>query len=142
MPRAIESSLGAGLIPCLHLAVIAWDHSRPAMVVSRSSNREWRLAWLLKLPPVTTYARMWPREVFDRLVVSNGKKRTLAKTLDILTKPGVYILYRDGVPYYIGSLTERVVDSGNMLGTLRVATTTSGTSFHSLLSKTKTSETK
>jgi len=50
----------------------------------------------------SSYARMWPREVFDRLVVSNGKWRTLAKTLNILTKPGVYILYRDGVPYYIG----------------------------------------
>ena len=55
-----------------------------------------------KAPLVASYARMWPREVFDRLVVSNGKKRTLAKTLNILTKPGVYILFRDAVPYYIG----------------------------------------
>jgi hypothetical protein len=41
-------------------------------------------------------------QVFDRVIVSNGKNRSLAKTLDILTKSGVYILYQDGVPYYIG----------------------------------------
>jgi hypothetical protein len=46
---------------------------------------------------------MWPREVFDRLVEHKGKKKKmLARTLVILTKPGIYILYRDGVPYYIG----------------------------------------
>ena len=49
---------------------------------------------------------MWPREVFDRLVPVRGKRTsTLAKTLDILKKPGIYILYRDGVPYYIGKAT-------------------------------------
>jgi hypothetical protein len=58
-----------------------------------------------KTPLVASYARMWPREVFDRVVSVNGKKRTLAKTLDILKKPGIYILYRDGVPYYIGKAT-------------------------------------
>jgi len=57
-----------------------------------------------KVPLVASYARMWPREVFDRFVPVPGKKkrRSLAKTLDILTRPGVYVLYRDGVPYYIG----------------------------------------
>jgi len=45
---------------------------------------------------------MWPREVFDRLVCVEGRKRALAKPLDIVNKPGIYILYRDGVPYYIG----------------------------------------
>jgi len=38
--------------------------------------------------------RMWPREVFDY----NG----IADKLDMLAKPGVYVLYRDDVPYYIG----------------------------------------
>jgi len=30
----------------------------------------------------------------------------LARTLDILKKPGIYILYQDGVPYYIGKATK------------------------------------
>jgi hypothetical protein len=58
-----------------------------------------------KVPMVSSYARMWPREVFDRLVTDKGRPRTLARTLDILKKPGVYILYRDGLPYYIGKST-------------------------------------
>src|SRR5438105_4226830 len=41
------------------------------------------------------YARMWPREIFDR-------ERSLARGLEILIKPGVYVLYRDDMPYYIG----------------------------------------
>lgn len=57
-------------------------------------------------PLVTSYARMWPREIFDRLVDVGGRTRTLAKHLEILKKPGVYILYRDGVPYYIGKATK------------------------------------
>ena len=62
-----------------------------------------------KTPLVTSYARMWPREVFDRDVSVKDpprRKLTLARTLDILKKPGVYILYRDGVPYYIGKATK------------------------------------
>jgi hypothetical protein len=61
-----------------------------------------------KTPLVTAYARMWPREVFDRLVPVEGHKRhkrMLARTLEILTKPGIYILYQDGIPYYIGKAT-------------------------------------
>jgi len=48
--------------------------------------------------------RMWPREVFDAMVdTDGGGKRLLARVLDeYLQKPGVYILYRDDVPYYIG----------------------------------------
>jgi hypothetical protein len=59
-------------------------------------------------PLVMSYARMWPREVFDRLISVEGvrKRRSLARTLDILKRPGVYILYRDGVPYYIGKATK------------------------------------
>jgi hypothetical protein len=50
---------------------------------------------------------MWPREVFDTTVETDtGRKRLLARTLDtILQKPGVYILYRDDVPHYIGQAT-------------------------------------
>jgi len=56
------------------------------------------------------YARMWPREVFFRFpaLKSAGTKRkiALAKDLDFLEKPGVYILYRDDEPYYIGQATK------------------------------------
>src|SRR5882724_9847259 len=59
------------------------------------------------------YARMWPRDVSYRLADNEKKKGTqkkgkssaklLFRTIELLTKPGVYVLYRDGgVPYYIG----------------------------------------
>jgi hypothetical protein len=65
----------------------------------------------LKVP--FKYARMWPREVFyrrlpnPRAVVGSKKSpaaRTqwLYKTMDLLAQPGVYVLYLDGVPYYVG----------------------------------------
>ncbi len=52
---------------------------------------------------VEKYARLWPREVFDYRISNPGKKpRYLAKRLEVLQNPGVYVLYRDDVPYYIG----------------------------------------
>jgi hypothetical protein len=53
---------------------------------------------------------MWPREVFYRFVEKEkgmekeGKKgsRLLFRQIPLLTKPGVYVLYRDTEPYYIG----------------------------------------
>jgi|SRR5271170_8128434 len=52
---------------------------------------------------VREYASMWPREVFDRTeLVDGGKEVAVRRHLPILEKPGVYILYRDDVPYYIG----------------------------------------
>lgn len=53
---------------------------------------------------VSAYARMWPREIFD-CVIPNGngnRKQALAKSLEFLKGPGVYVLYRDDVPYYVG----------------------------------------
>ena len=44
---------------------------------------------------------MWPREIFDRMDAMGGNK-LLAKKLDMLSKPGLYILYRDEDPHYIG----------------------------------------
>ena len=41
---------------------------------------------------------MWPREVFD-IVEGNRLHETLKETLKC---PGVYVLYRDDQPYYIG----------------------------------------
>ena len=63
----------------------------------------------LKVP--FKYARMWPREVFYRRLpkpkaIAGSKKNVttqwLYKTMDLLAQPGVYILYLDGVPYYVG----------------------------------------
>ncbi len=51
-----------------------------------------------KTKPVASYARTWSRELFD---CRNGK-RLVVKELDILSKPGVYVLYREDVPYYVG----------------------------------------
>jgi hypothetical protein len=36
----------------------------------------------------------------------NKKKQLLADALDILNEPGIYVLYRDGIPYYIGKVTK------------------------------------
>jgi hypothetical protein len=46
----------------------------------------------------TGHASLWPREIFD--VRKNG--RILAGSIDFLKQKGVYILYRDEIPYYIG----------------------------------------
>ncbi len=65
----------------------------------------------LKVP--FKYARMWPREVFYRRLakpkpIAGSKKNPpvktqwLYKTMDLLAQPGVYVLYLDGVPYYVG----------------------------------------
>jgi hypothetical protein len=53
---------------------------------------------------VEEYAHMWPREVFDCLVPdeNNKKKQNLVKGLELLDRKGVYVLYRDDVPYYVG----------------------------------------
>jgi hypothetical protein len=54
---------------------------------------------------VKEYARMWPREVFYHLVPNEsgkGKKVALARGLELVDEPGVYVLYRDDIPHYIG----------------------------------------
>lgn len=53
---------------------------------------------------ITEFARMWPRELFE------GPKRSalaadVRKHLDL---PGVYILYRDEHPYYVGQTKRRL----------------------------------
>jgi hypothetical protein len=52
---------------------------------------------------VANTARMWPREIFDH-VADDGvsPNKPLAKSLEFLNNPGVYVLYRDDIPYYIG----------------------------------------
>jgi hypothetical protein len=57
---------------------------------------------------IEEYARMWPREVFDCLIPNEngGRKKILGKGLDLVNEPGVYVLYRDDIPYYIGQATK------------------------------------
>jgi uncharacterized protein YyaL (SSP411 family) len=52
------------------------------------------------------YARMWPREVFD--IMEEGRL-TIKKGIGPLTKSGVYVLYRDEHPYYIGKAKKRTL---------------------------------
>jgi hypothetical protein len=51
-----------------------------------------------KAKPVASYARTWPRALFD----CKSGKRLVVKALPILSRPGVYVLYRDDTPYYVG----------------------------------------
>ena len=46
---------------------------------------------------VEGYARSWPREMFDLKA-----KFARGEAEDFLRKPGVYVLYSDGRPHYIG----------------------------------------
>lgn len=66
---------------------------------------------------VTKYAELWPREVFD---IREGKNRLLKIAQELLSGPGVYVLYRDDVPYYIGkteiNLYERIRKHANRPG--------------------------
>ncbi len=47
---------------------------------------------------VTGYAKMWPSSVFD---IKAGNK-LLPEIRELLREPGVYVLYRDDQPYYVG----------------------------------------
>jgi predicted GIY-YIG superfamily endonuclease len=52
------------------------------------------------------YARMWPREIFD--IKAKNSNKLLAATLKFLQQTGVYILYRDEHPYYVGQADKLV----------------------------------
>ena len=51
------------------------------------------------------HARMWPRAILE-VPSSKGKRRTMADDQRILSQGGVYILYRDDIPYYVGQATK------------------------------------
>jgi hypothetical protein len=57
---------------------------------------------------VAKYARLWPREVFD-ITEKGSKTRLVARGVEALRNPGVYILYRNEIPYYIGKTTKRLL---------------------------------
>jgi hypothetical protein len=44
---------------------------------------------------------MWPRAIFHTRA-SDGGKGTIASNIAILQNPGVYILYRNDLPFYVG----------------------------------------
>jgi hypothetical protein len=50
---------------------------------------------------VNKFIRMWPRAIFDT-PANDGRKGTIANRIEELKKPGVYVLYRDDVPFYVG----------------------------------------
>lgn len=54
---------------------------------------------------IGAYARMWPREVFDRTDANGSRRQPLVESLQLFDKPGVYVLYRDDVPYYVAQAT-------------------------------------
>lgn len=50
---------------------------------------------------VTGYAKMWPRAIFEM----KDKNKHPAEAKALLQNPGVYVLYRDDLPYYVGKST-------------------------------------
>jgi hypothetical protein len=63
---------------------------------------------------VERFISMWPREVWD--IVEQGDRTLFLKQVPELQEPGVYVLYRDDVPHYIGQarvLYRRLHDHAN-----------------------------
>jgi hypothetical protein len=48
---------------------------------------------------ITAYIRMWPREVYN---IKDGNKHLESVRQELRQKPGIYILYQNGQPYYVG----------------------------------------
>src|SRR5262249_25462868 len=59
---------------------------------------------------VSGYARMWPREIFDK----RDGGELLARRLTFFRQPGVYILYRDEHPYYIGKTGRSAIQENSL----------------------------
>ena len=75
---------------------------------------------------VRKFIRMWPRAIFTtppELKGGRGKRPSIARTIQALDLPGVYILYRDDVPFYVGQtkgkLRSRLRAHANGVGSLR-----------------------
>jgi len=60
---------------------------------------------------VSRFIRMWPRSIFDPPISGEGeagRRSSIAKGIDALAKPGVYVLYRDDTPFYIGQAKRKL----------------------------------
>jgi hypothetical protein len=75
---------------------------------------------------VTNFIRMWPRAIFSTPSMAQGapgKPPAIAKTIKSLDKPGVYVLYREDQPFYVGQakngLGERLRQHAQSIGGLR-----------------------
>lgn len=55
---------------------------------------------MVKGTMIESFISMWPREVCD--IHQKGEKRLFIRDFPELQKPGVYVLYRDDQPHYIG----------------------------------------
>ena len=55
---------------------------------------------------VNAYAQVWPRSVFD--IKAAG--RLAQDVRDALRDPGVYVLYREDEPYYVGKTSRALFD--------------------------------
>jgi hypothetical protein len=53
---------------------------------------------------IDKYAKMWPRQVFD---IRDGKKY-LPEIKQLLSEPGIYVLYREDEPYYVGKASTKM----------------------------------
>lgn len=49
---------------------------------------------------IKQFISMWPREIWD--IGQPDRKRLAMRGVDGLNEPGVYVLYRNDQPYYIG----------------------------------------
>lgn len=65
---------------------------------------------------VEGFAQMWPREVFQ---LDDSDGNALFWTLEELDGPGIYVLYRDDHPYYIGRAGSERNPNGSVLRRLR-----------------------
>lgn len=71
---------------------------------------------------VSKFIRMLPRAIFDTPEIK-GQKGSIASKIEELKGPGVYILYRDDVPFYVGKtegkLFNRLWQHANGISTTR-----------------------
>lgn len=61
---------------------------------------------LIKSDLFSSFIRMWPRSIFHKIAEEETEPHpngsSIAKNIQALKKPGVYILYRDDQPFYVG----------------------------------------
>lgn len=72
------------------------------------------------------FIRMWPRAIFTTPGPAQGKPgkpRSIASSIAELEKPGVYVLYRDDQPHYVGQtkgkLPSRLRSHATNIGSVR-----------------------